>query len=66
MNEKKYQFVTDVVLVNPDATIHSNFSTFIQKQVRLIYMAHQPSQLTKAQPIVKKDIMIPKPKLAMP
>lgn len=28
MNEKKYQFVTDVVLVNPDATIKSNFFDF--------------------------------------
>lgn len=28
MNKKKYQFVTDVVLVNPDATIHSNFFDF--------------------------------------
>lgn len=28
MNLKKYQFVTDVVLVNPDATIKSNFFDF--------------------------------------
>ncbi len=28
MNQKKYQFVTDVVLVNPDATIKSNYFDF--------------------------------------